>query len=277
MVRGERQIKFLYWNVNKKNLSPFIVDACIENGIDVLILSEYLSVDLVYILRRLEEYGKHFEVEQIDKGSRVLLIHNVDTKIRVINEGKPYYSVFKAKANNDVMLVFAIHLPSLTNLERSDLDLFSVQIAREIMQFEDDNKIEKSIIVGDFNMNPFDIGMVSAFSFNAVMCPEISLKTDKTVLFDDRRFYYNPMWHLLGNYNFIAKGTYYYAKSPKSYYWYTYDQVLLRPSLVEYFNMTGLKILSSINHNNLLNDKGIPNTKRFSDHLPLMFEINMEG
>lgn len=221
---------------------------------------------------------KHFNIAQIvATNKRILLMHNVEVNISVINEGKPYYSVFKIIEQDSTMLLVAVHLPSLTNAERDDLNMYSCQISREIEQYEDAIGIERTVVIGDFNMNPFDNGMVSADSFNAVMCPEIAKKKYRIVLFDKKKFYYNPMWSLMGDSNYIAKGTYFYGKSPKSYYWYTYDQVIIRPDLIANFNMKELKIVHSINDQNLLTEKGIPNSKQFSDHLPLKFEINMEG
>ena len=258
-------------------MSSYIVGACIEHNIDVLILTEYSNVDIQYIQRKLNIEGKSFIVEQIDKNSRILLMRNSNVNLKVINEGKQYYSIFKLIAGNQTILIFAVHFPSLTNLERNDIDMFSSQIAREFEQFEEKYETEDSLIVGDFNMNPFDPGMVSSFSFNAVMCPEIAKKKDRTFLFNERKFYYNPMWHVMGNESYINKGTYFYAQSAKSYYWYTYDQVLIRPGLIKQFSMPELEALNCINDNNLLTKKGITNSEQFSDHLPLKFEIKMEG
>ena len=79
----------------------------------------------------------------------------------------------------------------------------------------------------------------------------------------------------MGNNKNVCKGTYYYATSTKSYYWYTYDQVILRPELINRFNIDKLNIITEINNKSLIN-KGIPNKKEISDHLPIKFEIEME-
>ena len=72
-------------------------------------------------------------------------------------------------------------------------------------------------------------------------------------------------------------GSYYYADSNYvSYFWNTFDQVMLRCDLVQYFSNEDLEIISSISTESLLNEHGIPDKKSFSDHLPLGFTINIE-
>lgn len=270
------KIKFLYWNVNNKNLACYIADACLENKADILILAEHKSVDLDYLTRKLNEKELMFKIENIIPNSRILLLHKSGIVIRVIKESR-YYSVFKLKHNEEEILIFALHLPSKYAQETSDLNMYTSQIIREFEQIEEERNISKSIVVGDFNMSPFDEGMISALGFNAVMSPEIAQKKSRKVLNQERKFYYNPMWHIMGSNDHVCKGTYYYPSSTKSYYWYTYDQVILRPQLIDNFNMDNLKIINKINDKSLITKSNVPNKKEISDHLPIKFKINMEG
>lgn len=84
---------------------------------------------------------------------------------------------------------------------------------------------------------------------------------------------FNPMWHLMGNHNSIP-GTYYsYSdQEDKSFYWYTYDQILLRPELIDHFVWNEFMILRQIGTSNLI-QSGKIDKKRYSDHLPVKFEI----
>lgn len=269
------KINFLYWNTHNKNISSYIVDACVENSINILILTEHKNIDTDYLIRKLKENNLFFEVEKIDPHSRILLLHNTKGQINVIKESK-YYSAFNIKNKEEVYLLFALHLPSRYAQERIDLDMYAVQLSREFEQLEEERKTEKSIVVGDFNMNPFDDGMISSLSFNAVMSPTIANKRSRKVFCDDRKFYYNPMWHLMGNDSNLCKGTFYYPSETKSYYWYTYDQVIIRPDLIDKFDINDLKIIDLINSNSLVNKNSIPNEKKISDHLPIKFKIKLE-
>lgn len=269
------KINFLYWNVNNKNISLYIAEACIENEIDVLILAEHKSIDISYLKRKLNENSLHFEIENIVPNSRILILHKIKGNMKVIKESK-FYSVFKLKDNDEEILVFALHLPSQYAQEKSDLNMYASQIIREFQQIEEEYNNYKSIVVGDFNMNPFDEGMVSALGFNAVMCPNIAKKKSRKVLGKEYKFYYNPMWHIMGNDNNICKGTYYYPNSTKSYYWYTYDQIILRPELINKFNIDKLNIITNINGKSLVTKSNLPDKSTISDHLPIKFSIEME-
>ncbi|AOR24141.1 hypothetical protein [Clostridium taeniosporum] len=269
------KINFLYWNTNNNNISSYIIEACLENKIDVLILSENKNIDIDYLRRKLKENNLFFKVEKIVPHSRILLLHNTKGQINVIKESK-YYSTFNLKDKDERFLIFALHLPSKYAQERSDLNMYTSQILREFEQLEEERKTEKSIVVGDFNMNPFDDGMVSALGFNAVMCPTIAKKQSRKVLNEERKFYYNPMWHIMGNYFNSCKGTFYYPTATKSYYWYTYDQVIIRPELIDKFDINELEVLSIINEKSLLTRNNLPNKKKISDHLPIKFKLELE-
>lgn len=268
------EINFLYWNAGNHNISSYIADACIENDINVLILSEHKNVDVSYLLRKLKNSNMIYEVERVDKDSRIMLLHNTKKQINIINES-PYYSVFNIKDGEEKYLLFTVHLPSRYSQERIDLNMYASQVLREFEQFEEIRGTEKSIVVGDFNMNPFDDGMVSALSFNAVMCPKIAERKSRKVLHEERKFYYNPMWNLMGNSSNLCKGTFYYSSETKSYYWYTYDQVILRPDLIDKFDMNELKIIDIVNNRKLTTEKAIPDKKRISDHLPIKFKMEV--
>lgn len=270
------KINFLYWNVNNKNLACYISEVCLENKADVLILAEHKSVDLDYLTRKLNEKEFMFEIENIIPNSRILLLHKRGIQIKVVKESR-YYSAFKLKHDEEQILIFALHLPSKYAQETSDLNMYTSQIIREFEQIEEERKISRSLVVGDFNMSPFDEGMISALGFNAVMSTEIARKKSRKVLNQERKFYYNPMWHMMGNDDHDCKGTFYYSSSTKSFYWYTYDQVILRPQLIDNFSMDNLRIINKINDKSLITKSNVPNKKEISDHLPIKFKINMEG
>lgn len=269
------KINFLYWNVCNNNISSYIVDACVENKINILILTECKNIDVDYLIRKLRDEGMFFQVERINKDSRIMLLHNIKEQINVIKESK-YYSVFNINNGDKKNLLFTLHLPSRYRQEKDDLNMYASQIIREFEQLEEERNTENSIVVGDFNMNPFDSGMISALSFNAVMCLEIAKRRSRKVLQEERKFYYNPMWHLMGNASNLSKGTFYYSTETKSYYWYTYDQVILRPDLINKFDINKLKIIDVVNKKSLVSRNNIPDKKRISDHLPIKFELKME-
>lgn len=84
------------------------------------------------------------------------------------------------------------------------------------------------------------------------------------------------MWGKFGDRQDGPPGTYYYDKSRLSeYFWHMFDQVLIRPELVEQFQNSSLEIISKIGGTDLLDRSGQPNSKDLSDHLPIKFTFDL--
>jgi hypothetical protein len=135
---------------------------------------------------------------------------------------------------------------------------------------------ERTIVVGDFNMNPFDEGLVAASGFHSMMTRDLASKKGRVVQFIRHPFFYNPMWSRFGCERVTGRppGTYYYDKAETvCYYWNIFDQVLIRPSLLNHFRDEDLEL---IDHDGLtpLRKNGKPDSENFSDHLPILFKLN---
>ncbi len=64
-----------------------------------------------------------------------------------------------------------------------------------------------------------------------------------------------------------------HGKGQISYFWNTFDQVLLRPDLLEYFSVDQLFIPCEIGDKKLLSNERI--ASRGSDHLPIIVTLQM--
>ena len=126
-------------------------------------------------------------------------------------------------------------------------------------------------------MNPFESGFVSVDGLNAVMDKKIASKMSRTVQGISRMFFYNPMWGRMGDTSIGPPGTYYYNDSSHvSYFWNLFDQVIFRPQLLPYFSEKSLEVIDAISEESLLAEDGIPDKTSGSDHLPIIFRINIE-
>ena len=133
------------------------------------------------------------------------------------------------------------------------------------------------MLVGDLNMNPFEDGVVGANGLHAVMSRKIAERQKRTVQNTEYKFFYNPMWSLFGDATAGPPGTYYYHSAEHVvYFWNMFDQVLIRPELLERFNNLDLKIVHSTDTLSLLSNSGGPDDKNISDHLPIFFKINLQ-
>ncbi|HEY9668989.1 MAG TPA: hypothetical protein V6C91_19420, partial [Coleofasciculaceae cyanobacterium] len=121
----------------------------------------------------------------------------------------------------------------------------------------------------------FEVGIVGADGLHAVMTQTIARKYSRKVQGKERLFFYNPMWGRMGDFSAGAPGTYYYRSSQQvSYFWNTFDQVLLRPELLDFFSQADLKVISKVGDNNLMTENGI--SPSYSDHLPIIVKVQIE-
>jgi len=112
---------------------------------------------------------------------------------------------------------------------------------------------------------------------HAVISREIS-KGEPRRLFNERyHYFYNPMWNLYGDEpRGSAPATYFYRGSdPHELYWHMLDQVLIRPSLLHRFDFDALEIVTTVKGTELSREGGYPDRKRFSDHFPVVFGVNL--
>jgi hypothetical protein len=134
----------------------------------------------------------------------------------------------------------------------------------------------RTVLVGDLNMSPFEKGIVSAVGLHGVMDRKITLRKTRYVQSEQYPFFYNPMWSLLGDASSTPPGTHYFNNAQHvEFFWYMYDQVLIRPDLLDFFQIADLKILCSDGEISFLTGQGLPHQRVASDHLPILFKLGI--
>lgn len=277
-----KAIKCLFWNINKKNLVQEVVESSLENEIDVIMLAEAENLDSQYLLGQMARHGRKFtRKELMPKNKGLMLFSGEAVKVCAYKEEK-HFSVYKVHDVRWNYLLVVLHLTSAMFKNESARAQKTNIISREINKLEELCKEEAkkagendygTIVAGDFNLQPFSDGIIGVYGFNAVMDINIAKRISRIVDNQQMRFYYNPMWHIMGSHDNIP-GTYYsYSdQEDKSFYWYTHDQVLLRPELIDSFIWTEFGIVKRIGAKDLILSGKIYK-ERYSDHLPIKFEV----
>jgi hypothetical protein len=171
-----------------------------------------------------------------------------------------------------------VHLPSPLHRSDEDQDETAREVAAEIRRVESDVvRHRRTLLVGDFNLNPFEHAMIKASGFHGVMSQSIAREGSRKVAGQEFPFFYNPMWGCMGEHPDRPHGTYYYRRGGQvCYFWNTFDQVLIRPSLLDYWSDGDLKVLTDDGEQSLLTRKTrTPNRVNGSDHLPILFRLNL--
>lgn len=266
----------LFWNLNKKYLIDALVWLCDRYEVDILILAESeISPPNLQIALNSEREQLYFTPTTLSTHLSFFCRYSLNSIQPIAEEGRVSIQRIVPPIGRDFLLVSA-HLPSKLHRNEPSQLLNSVRIAQMIQEAENQVGHRRTLVIGDLNMNPFEDGIIAADGFHAVMTQQIARKRDRTVQGQRKPFFYNPIWGRMGDLSPGAPGTYYHSSSDYiNYFWNTFDQVLLRPDLLDYFLPDGFQIISQIGENNLLTESGKISSS-FSDHLPIMVKIEIE-
>lgn len=260
-------MRFLFWNThNNKDINHILCEIIVEQKVNIVVLAEY--EDLIEdLISNLDLQGVNMK-EYPSIGCKRLTILGTSPIVRQSRQSE-YYSM---QIINNELLLCGIHLPSqLWADERTQMLAFQ-SVVHDIELAENESGLDKSIVVGDFNQNPYDDGCLGALGFHGVPISDEAQKLSRIIYNTEFRMFYNPMWNLLGDFNY-PPGTYYYRGSKeKNEFWNMFDQVIIRPQLRDRFIDKELKIITKAGDNSLVNRKQHPN-KNISDHLPIVFQL----
>jgi hypothetical protein len=269
-------IRFLFWNINKKPLQENIARLTRQHGVDVLMLAEcdIPAAELLQALNPLDDVRYHYAPSP---GGKIQVFTAFSSAyIPVIREGDRYAVRRLILPGLEEILLAVAHVPSKAAMSDESQRYEAVRLAETVRKAEADVGHDRTVLVGDLNMNPFDSGMVSAMGLHGVMTRDIARKGKRTVQHEEYPFFYNPMWGLLGDGSPGPPGTYYYRPSEHVvFFWHMLDQVLVRPALLDRFGSSSLRILDNDGTGSFLTKEGIPDGNAGSDHLPLMFSLNL--
>jgi endonuclease/exonuclease/phosphatase family metal-dependent hydrolase len=196
----------------------------------------------------------------------------------VFNDASQRLNVWELRTDVGLPVLLAgVHLVSKVGWSDADQTTFAQRVALELEREEDRLPNRGTVAIGDFNMSPFDDGMIGGFGFHALMTRELAdRRSRRTVQAEPcRRAFYNPMWAFLAERGSSPAGTYYrHDAVPHNHYWYTLDQVLVRSELAG--KVTRLAILDHDGADALtVAGGGWPDTDNGSDHLPVLVTLDI--
>lgn len=266
-------MKFLFWNVKKNPVGTILSEIVKHHEIDVVILAECPDPTAILIdLNSATETLFHLTDNQ---RTRVVIYTRFPREYTRTAHSDSYLTIRQMQLpRKSTILLAATHLPSRL-FGNEDPSEIASRMAAKIYEVERETGISRTLLVGDLNMNPFDRGVVGANGFHAVMTRAIARKQRRVIRKESSLpFFYNPMWGRFGDTTEGPPGTYYrWGTSFNEYFWHTYDQVLIRPDLLDSFDEKSMHVLTECGEMKLVRKTGIPDQSRVSDHLPLLFAL----
>ncbi len=179
-------------------------------------------------------------------------------------------------SNRAALLLAVVHLPSKLRTNPDSQFSECVELGRQLREAEDFAGHRRTLAVGDFNVNPFEPRMLAANALNCESSRVLAAKGSRSVGNRDYPFFYNPMWNFFGDAGSGPGGTYFHRSSQMvRVSWNIFDQVLIRPELLNSFDTAQLRVITEDGSNSFLTRAGTPTTQSYSDHLPILFELNL--
>jgi len=270
-----RMLTFLFWNLNKKPLKERIRRLTEFHAIDILMLSE-CTVPVGEMLEALNQGESTYQFPYSENERIHIYTRFSDQFLHPVRDD-PHFSFrhLELPATEDLLLG-VVHLRSKLYQSEQSQAFGSIPLANVIREEESRFGHSRTILVGDFNMNPFEEGIVGAIGLHAVMSQSIAMGNSRTVEGVDYPFFYNPMWGHFGDRNAGPNGTYYRSSAEHvNYFWNIFDQVLIRPELIDVFAKDELQILDHDGGESLVSSRNIPDKINSSDHLPILFRLTV--
>ncbi len=268
-------ITFLFWNLNNKPLQSSIANLVAQQNIDLVILAEctFKAETLLSELRQKNIPDFYYAPSIVPTKIEIYSRFSNTFLQPVYDDDRVTMRHLKLPDVQPILLV-AAHLPSKLYLSEDSQNSNLIELAYQIRRQEHEVGHTRTILIGDLNVNPFETGVVVANGLHGVMSRTIAQKEVHTVQSKTYPFFYNPMWNLFGDRTLGPPGTYYYGKSaePKLFFWNMFDQVLLRPELLPFFDDNDLEILTTDGKHSL-SSKGLPSND-YSDHYPILFKLS---
>ncbi|RYG96761.1 MAG: hypothetical protein EON58_11320 [Alphaproteobacteria bacterium] len=92
-----------------------------------------------------------------------------------------------------------VHLLDQRNHELAERNSFAQTCASWLRERMEGRVPKNLLVAGDFNLMPYDVGMVGAEGFHGVPTRHLARPDSRTVAFSNRRLLYNPTWSGLGD------------------------------------------------------------------------------
>lgn len=273
---------FLFWNLCGRRLEPVLRRLTTRYKIDVLMLAE-CAIPEDLMLNALNAEGQNTFRRVPALASRGLdLYSRFDQGCfgSVLKEAD-HYLIRTLTPPGGIEIVLAMaHLASPSHKDLRARHSRFIGFASDIRAAEKAAGNDRTILVGDLNVNPFDDGLLDVRGLNALADRRTIQRKDPRrfgrLKVEKFRLFYNPMWSHFGD-AVQPAGTYYYDKSNPEVdpLWNIFDQVLLRPGLLDRFLNKNLKILTTDGAVSFIWEDGTPNGDVYSDHLPIWFQLDL--
>jgi endonuclease/exonuclease/phosphatase family protein len=261
--------KIIFWNVNRKDLTSLVCDMARDTEAHAIVLNEWVAESQDVLKQLRSKVNRSYDVPTLISSESRFQCFRRDKSLDLTEVHKGFRtSVRKLNTGSTQALLALVHGADIRNNDEASRQSAAHLLAEDFRFVGSQQGHNRLILMGDFNMNPFDRGMNLAAGLNAMMTRNCVKKGQRTFMGRDYDFYYNPMWGLLGDRSVGPPGTIYDTSNQGPYGWSMLDQVLLSHSLVNIFG--DVQIITKAGAISLIDANGRPDERVASDHLPIL-------
>lgn len=259
-------MKILYWNIKQNENINYITELLSQELPDLFFLAE-INKDILQESKKFNDIGYEFfenpGCERITILKKIKLTSNLGLQSR-------YYTSIEIPSVD--LIVISVHLPSQMFQHMKALKEF-IRDFRSTIDSEYGSSIESRILViGDFNVNPFEEPMIDFDGFSASNSRR-SRSIAKSINNNEKILYYNPTWQLYSRTDF--PGTKYFRRPSGSSYdileHHYLDQVVISQKLRDEIIKERIDVIEITETLSFFNKE--KNIIEGSDHLPLLYEF----
>ncbi len=271
-------MRFLIWNMQRKSLSGYVHRLVRDHKFAIVVLVESPTnrSSLLKILRMEARY------HCLKSHSRfvVFVRFKKDYATRILppigNTRSDFWHIRHPREKKFLLCV--VHGPDRRNYSPEKQALFFERLRENIEWCETKiNNHGSTIVVGDFNANPFESAIAGVAGLHAIPVSSVNGSHERSVYDKRYSFFYNPTWRCYGSHGSGILATHYHYKyDATELFWHMLDQVVIRPQLYPALIEKSLRIITEVGAANLLSSSGKPDTENGSDHLPLSFCLKMK-
>ena len=263
--------RIVFWNLNRKDLTDLVCDLAAATEADVVVLNESVVPIRTTQQALHSKVDRRFFVPKSSSEERFqCFCRNSALDLTEVHKGFRS-SIRKLNLGSTYALLGLVHGVDMRNYDSETRQSAAQYLAEEIRFVISHQGHNRLILMGDFNMNPYDRGMNLALGLNAMMTRACVTAGHRTFQGKQYDFYYNPMWSLFGDGSQGPAGTVYDTSNQGPYGWNMLDQVIINHTIVE--NLDDIQILTHAGSTCLTDAKGRPSTRKASDHFPILVTL----
>lgn len=260
-------MKLAFWNIGRNDDAVILLAR--TEAPDIMAVAECKAPrDLAAALSDVDRRWQHVT----GTGARITLFRRgARCQPRVAAER---FCVSRVRGREGMSLTLAVvHFRSRMYATASDISIDCGVLRHELLAAERAAGRQDTVVLGDFNLDPYDYGLCDRRLMLGVMDRRLAVRLARSKDAETRgAVFYNPMWSRMGDDSPGPPGTYYASSDDHhDYRFHTFDQVLVRPSLLP--RLASVTVPRRLGETPLVTEMDLPRQGALSDHLPLIVEL----